>query len=118
MKKTDYEALQKQLWEQMDDVIMDENKDLGLFELLTRLGDEEFLQQIEHDDLVLGLAGVDPDAIERIEVRRDNLARIKEFQDAEATRKEQALKRWIKRQKKRTEEKMIKLGLYKEADVK
>lgn len=100
-----YTELEKELWEKMDAVI-NVVGGMDLMQILRNIDDEEFIKSMEHDDLVLGLSGVDEGALDRIERRRENMKELKRIEEKIKTGKEGALKRWIARQEVITQKKI------------
>ncbi len=88
--------LEKALWELMDPVINLED-DLDLFQMIKYIDEEEFIHDIDHDDMVLGISGIDPDALERIKRRRELIGKLKKAEEETKKQKEEALKIMIKR---------------------
>jgi len=92
MSKKDIE---KELWEQIGSII-----DTGSYDFVTIMSmfDKDMLEKIEHDEFILGLSGVDPGAINRIQKRREYIDVIKQTTDKIKQDQNNALNRWKERQ--------------------
>jgi hypothetical protein len=91
-----YRDLEKKLWEKMDAVI-DSDGEMNVMQVLLNINDDELIESMERDDLLLGLSGVDEDALDRIDRRREYIKKIRAMEEKIITDKEDALKRWIAR---------------------
>lgn len=92
-----YKDIEKALWEKMDAVI-DVDSEMSLIEILRSINDDEMMEQMDSDDMILGLAGVDENAIARINRRREYIKEIKRMEEKIQADKEKSLKRWKVRQ--------------------
>jgi hypothetical protein len=93
INKDDYKNLETNLWQQIESTISFGN-DLDLFEMINKLNDENFFNKIQHDDLALGLSGVDKEAMGRVHRRREYLQRLKTMEEENKKRKSESLHRW------------------------
>ena len=107
-----YAAIEKELWEQMDAVV-GTNEDMDLIEIIKTIDDENFLEELDREDMILGLSGVDADAIARAKTRRANIEDIKKREEKIKKDREKALKIMIeKRERKHEEELKKQLSVY------
>ena len=98
----DSKDLEKELWDKMD-AVLNEPMEVDLFDILNKVDYDGFIEQIEQEDYILALAGMDDQALDRIEVRRENLRKVKEQNEIIKQKREEALKRVIAKREKAAE---------------
>ena len=86
--------LEKDLWAKMDEVI-GTDEDMDIIQILTNIDDESFLEKLDGDDMILGLSGVDDDAIPRLKRRRDIIESLKQREEKIKKDREEGLKKMM-----------------------
>lgn len=102
MTTDDYKDLEKELWSKIGEALGDNriSCELDVVDFIHRWVDQDFFDNLDNEDLILGLSGIEPDAVDRMKKRREN---IKKFRDLEKQKKiedEKSLKKYIEQQEK------------------
>ena len=92
--------LEEELWAKMDEVINLED-DLDIFQIIKVIDDEKYIHDIDHDDMILGISGLDPDAVERVKNRREIFSKISKMEEEAKKRIEESLKKMIERRRQK-----------------